>query len=119
MVAWPPELPEYFESGHTETLAGDRLSSEGEGDQQTRRRTRSRNRVHEASVALDVTSGQFARFERFYRDELAGGVMSFDWVHPRTRAALAFRFRGPPPSYTSRASGSVIVASFTLVRLSP
>jgi len=116
MDAWPATLPEFFESGSHETPPTDRLESESEaGLSAVRRRLRSRTRAYEAAIVVDLT--QLATFKTFHDTTLAGGVKPFTWVHPRTRAAAAFRFKGPPPAFTPRASGALILISFQLVQV--
>lgn len=34
--------------------------------------------------------------DSFYESTLAGGSLSFDWLHPRTGQSKSFRFLAPP-----------------------
>jgi hypothetical protein len=48
-------------------------------------------------VSLPMTTAQVATFETFFSTTIAGGALAFDWVHPRTRAAVSMRIVTPPP----------------------
>ncbi len=54
-----------------------------------------------------------ATLDDFYASTLAGGALQFDWVHPRTSAALAYRFV-EPPAYAPVARGRLWTATLKL-----
>ena len=95
MTTWPSTLPIYvLENGYQEQLPKNMVETEMEsGPPKARRRFTKTFRRFQVTQIYDAT--QAATFEAFY---IAQGVQSFDWVHPRTRAAMSFRFSGPPPS---------------------
>lgn len=90
-------------------------SSNPNGQPQTRRRIRGKTREFEA--AIFCPEEDLAAFESFYRDTLKDGVLAFTWVHPRTRVAGLYKFKGQAPAYGPRGSGEAVVISFRLVRI--
>ena len=118
MPAWPSDLPEFVQSSASETLEpGARIEGQSEMNKTTTRR-RVKGRVRAFECAIAVTVAELATFEAFYLDDLGGGVLPFTWVHPRTRAAATFRFSGPPPKLSPRASGAMTIVSFNLTQVS-
>jgi hypothetical protein len=61
-----------------------------------------------------MTAAQYSIFNDFRLNTLGGGALSFDWVHPITRAATTFRFRKPAPSVRSQGSGQVMIVTFVI-----
>lgn len=115
-AAWPSDLPEFLEGGATETLPNERVESAiANGAPQARRRIRGKTREFDATIYCP--SENVAAFEHFYRDTLKDGVLPFTWVHPRTRAAGVFKFKGQAPAYAPRGSGEVVMISFKLGRV--
>lgn len=110
---WPSSLPQYvLQEGYSEKLNNQTIESQVDsGPVKVRRRYTKQIRTFEVSILL--TQSQFADFETFWQTTLAGGSLTFDWVHPLTRATLTFRFRNPAPSYVNVA-GQYVRASFKL-----
>lgn len=97
MPSWPGTLPQFvFVQGFEESLAdvAQRTSMDA-GPAKTRRRFTSG--VRSFRVTIPMTTAEVAIFEDFFDDDLAGGTLSFDWVHPRTQAAATLRIVTPPP----------------------
>ncbi|MCL4715456.1 MAG: hypothetical protein KJZ75_11145 [Hyphomonadaceae bacterium] len=112
-AVWPADLPPYVEAGSSETLPRERIeSSLANGPEQTRRRIYGKTR--EFDVMLFCDESKIAAFEAFYRDTLKDGVLAFTGLHPRTRAAGVFKFKGPPPAYAARGTGQAVLISFKL-----
>lgn len=112
-AAWPASLPQYVEAGAIETFPTERIESTlASGEPQTRRRIAGKTREFDVTLFCPIAS--LATFENFYRDTLKDGSLSFTSVHPRTRVAGVFRFKGSPPAYDSRGSGAVVMISFKL-----
>jgi len=94
--AWPASLPQYVDQGgYTETPPAVALRSDMDaGAAKVRRRFTDAPRFFSISVQIDDT--QRATLDTFYVTTLVGGTLSFDWVHPITRASAEFRFMSPP-----------------------
>lgn len=78
MIAiWPSDLPQRFQrEGYSRGFADGRLSTPMEaGPPKTRRRFSSA--VKPLTVTMDEREDAFARLERFYEEELRGGVLPF------------------------------------------
>ncbi len=110
---WPSTLPAYvLEDGYQETLNDQTVESQTDtGSVKIRRRYTKLIRTFDLTVRM--TEAQRATFETFWQTTLAGGSLTFDWVHPATRAATTFRFRKPPPSYRS-VGGTIVEVRFRL-----
>ena len=94
MAAWPAALPQLsLLEGALEAPQDATIRSEMDvGPAKRRRRyTWSPRRF---SVPLILTVAQVATLETFYVTTLGGGVDAFDWLHPRTAAAVSFAFVG-------------------------
>lgn len=107
MPTWPTSLPQYvLEQGYNEQLPDQTVETQMDtGPVKVRRRFTVAPRRFGVVVVMDPD--QIAVFEEFYGDTLAGGSLSFDWVHPRTRVSKTFRFRKPPPSINSLGNGGL------------
>lgn len=69
-------------------------SSVDQGQAKLRRRTTAG--VAEISCVLLLNTSGTQTLDAFYRDDLAGGTLSFTMTHPRGRASLNCRFKKPP-----------------------
>ena len=114
MPTFPATLPQFvLENGYNETIQDQTVESEMDtGPAKIRRRfTKSLRRF---SVQMMLTPAQTTTFETFWQNDCKGGSVSFDWVHPRTRAAAVMRFRNPAPQIQTMGSGAANVVSFNL-----
>lgn len=84
---WPSDLPQRFQrEGYSRGFADGRLSTAMEaGPPKTRRRFSSA--VKPVQVTLDEREDAFARLERFFEEEVAGGTLPF-LIPDQTRDAL-------------------------------
>ncbi|WP_264045510.1 hypothetical protein [Methylobacterium flocculans] len=84
---WPADLPQRFQrDGYSRGFADGRLSTPMEaGPPKTRRRFSSA--IKPVTVTLDEREDAFARLERFYEEEVAGGSLPF-LIPDQTRDAL-------------------------------
>lgn len=116
MAVWPVTLPEYvLESGYNEQLPKNTVETEMEaGPLKSRRRYTKVFRKFQVSMIM--TGDQAATFETFYFDTCSSGAAPFDWLHPRTRAPMSFRFVQPPPVY-SPFGGNYVRVAFTLLEV--
>lgn len=116
MPVWPTQLPTYvLESGYSEALPRNTVESEMEsGLPKVRRRFTKVFRKFQVTMILNVS--QAAVFETFYLTTCASGAIAFDWVHPRTRAAMSMRFSGQPPSF-SPFGGNYVRVQFSLLEV--
>lgn len=114
MAVWPTTLPQFvLESGYQEQLPKNAVETEMEsGPPKVRRRFTQVFRKFSVSMIMD--QAQAAVFEAFYLTTCASGSIAFEWVHPRTRAAMTLRFTGSPPSYAPF-GGNYVRVSFALI----
>lgn len=94
---WPIDLPQdVFTEGYDEGLPDVALRTQMDaGPAKTRRRHTAAPRP--LNVTVGLSRAQAASFDDFFTEDLAGGALSFDWIHPRTLAAVTLRFVTPPP----------------------
>lgn len=114
MPAWPVTLPQFVqESGYREEIQDQTIESQMDtGPAKIRRRfTRS---LRKFTISMQMTAAQVTAFESFWQTDCLGGSISFDWVHPRTRAAAVMRFRNPAPTIQTIGAGASSVVQFTL-----
>lgn len=108
--SWPVQLPDYvLQEGFAERLADTTIENQTEGGV-TKTRQRFTAKVRVLSLSVKMTYAQAATFETFYEDTCAGGAIPFDWVHPRYRTPITFKFRKPPPQHSAPNGDSVVVA---------
>lgn len=91
MPTWPSSLPDYvlvqgYEEGAPNTLVRTQMDK---GPDKVRRRSTAGTRTFAVQMELDST--QTATLETFIDQDLDGGALRFDWVHPRTQASVQFR----------------------------
>jgi hypothetical protein len=115
MPSWPETLPQYvlvqgYGEQPPETAVWSRM--EAGPDASRRRFTAGETPV---TAAIAVTAAQKTILESFFKDDLKGGALAFDWVHPVTRAAASMRLRRVA---FQAESGNSFVASLEL-RLLP
>lgn len=116
MPTWPATLPTYvLEGGYQEQLPQNVVETEMEtGPMKSRRRFTKVFRKFQMAIILD--QAQAATFETFYLATCASGSIPFDWVHPRTRANMVFRFSQPPPQYVPF-GGNYVRVAFSLTEV--
>lgn len=116
MAVWPVTLPEYvLENGYNEQFPKDTVETEMEtGAPKVRRRFTKVFRKFQC--AMMMTAAQAATFEGFYYTTCNSGTDSFDWVHPRTRAAMTLRFTQPPPTFQPY-GGNYVRVAFNLIEV--
>lgn len=116
MAVWPVTLPVYvLESGYNEQLPKNTVETEMEGGPPKSRR-RFTKIFRKFQVAMIMTEEQAETFETFYLTTCSSGAEPFDWLHPRTRAAMSFRFVQPPPVFAPF-GGNYVRVSFTLLEV--
>lgn len=99
-VSWPSTLPQYLmASDYQEAFSTNSLETATDGGA-TKSRARFTRRADTFDCAMIMTPAQVAILETFYYTTLAKGTLPFAWVHPRTRAAMNFKFRTPAPKLT-------------------
>lgn len=103
MPTWPASLPQtVMTAGLEERPPDTSLRSQMDaGPAKVRRRFTAGVRVFSATVPLSDTETE--TLDSFYQTDLQGGALRFDWTHPRTGAAVKFRFV-TPPRYAPRSS---------------
>ena len=113
LVTWPASLPqEPLAEGFTEQAPNTIIRSQMEaGPAKLRRRFTAGTRNFDCQLYL--SADQAEALDAFYVSTLAGGALSFDWKHPRTQAAVTFRFV-EPPSYKPVKRGTAWQASLKL-----
>src|SRR5262245_40021851 len=117
-VAWPGTLPaKPLYNGYTETPPNVVLRTQMDAGP-PKQRKRYAAGIRTIAMVLELTKAQVAVLDDFYVNQINGGVDPFTWVHPRTDAAVTFRFNGTPQVYEAWASDGY-VARFTLEILPP
>ena len=116
MPVWPANLPSYvLENGYNEQLPKSLAETEMEsGAPKSRRRFSTVFRRFQCAMVMNASQAE--TFEIFYLSTTASGGSAFDWVHPRTRAAMSMRFSNPPPSYQPF-GGNYVRVSFALIEV--
>ena len=94
-ATWPAGLPDDVLARYVEQ-PGNRLLRTPMDHPAAKRRPRFTAVPRPFRVTIELTRDQVQVFDDFFNETLAGGVMPFDWVHPRTRAAVEFRFVEEP-----------------------
>lgn len=96
MPAWPaslPQTPAWETNQETPPELALRTQMDA-GPAKLRRRFTAGAR--DFSLQLRLVAAQVATLDNFFINTLAGGTLPFDWLHPRTSAAVQFRFKSPP-----------------------
>lgn len=116
MPVWPTTLPDYvLENGYQEQFPKNTVETDMEsGPIKIRRRFTKVFRKFQ--VAMVMTASQASTFEIFYYTTCGSGSVSFDWVHPRTRAAMTMRFTQPQPTFQPF-GGNYVRVSFSLMEV--
>jgi hypothetical protein len=116
MPSWPTTLPEYvLEGGYSEQLPKNTIETEMDaGPMKTRRRFTKVFRKFQVTMIMDPA--QAGVFETFYLTTCGSGSVPFDWLHPRTRANMSFRFTQPPPQYQPF-GGNYVRVAFSLMEV--
>jgi hypothetical protein len=110
---WPAGLPQFVdEEGYGEDFEQAAIESPMDiGPPKIRRRQIGGFRRFSVSITVSDDAA-VTTFDTFWSTTLKQGTLPFDWVHPRTQAALTFRFRNPPPKL--RVRGEARTISFSL-----
>lgn len=83
MPSWPATLPAIEKEGYSETPPDTSISTTMEaGPPKVRRRASAG--VRKLIAPLTLSKAQTQILDDFYVTTLAGGVLPFDWTHPRT-----------------------------------
>ncbi len=94
-ATWPVTLPDDVLQGYLEGFGETLLRTTMDaGPAKQRRRFTAVARPFQ--VTIELTRDQVAIFDDFFTTTLAGGSLAFDWTHPRTGAAVEFRFTEEP-----------------------
>jgi hypothetical protein len=114
MPTWPASLPQHvLQAGYNEQLSDNLVETQMDaGPGKTRRRFT--GKVKQFGVTIDCDPTQAATFEAFFEVTLKDGSIPFDWVHPRTRVPLTFKFKKPAPRVSVRGGGGIVSFSFML-----
>ena len=109
MASWPTTLPIYPKlRGYSESSETNVIRSPVDiGPAKLRSRYTTSVKIFSTSFLL--TAAQFATFETFYETTIDYGALSFDWFHPRTRAAATCRIK-TVPTYTPQGRDFWVVA---------
>jgi hypothetical protein len=96
MPDWPSTLPSApLAEKYRETPPDTALRTQMEtGPAKLRQRTTAGVRLFQMEYLVDAA--QMASLDAFYRDDLMGGILAFDFPHPRGGGTLSCRFRAPP-----------------------
>ena len=102
MATWPTGLPAYpLQSGYEESQSNRTIRTTMDVGP-SKQRPRTRAGVRPFMLPLELSGAELEIFNAFYENTLSGGALAFDWVHPRTRVAVNFRFiGGQPPKWNA------------------
>lgn len=108
-ILWPLTLPQVPLLGYREQFPNLAIETQMDtGPPKARRRFTAGVRPLPAHEMV-LTAAQAATLDTFYTDTTAGGTLPFDWLHPRTGAAITVRFSLPPPELTRLSTDRVLV----------
>ncbi len=96
MAVWPltlPQSPSGF--GYQERAPHHGMTATPDVGP-VKRRPRFTAGIRTMTCSIQLTAAEVAVLDAFYQTTLEGGTQSFDWVHPRTGAAVVFRYLEPP-----------------------
>ena len=112
-AVWPVSLPQRPLAQGLQERVPDTLirTSMEAGPPKVRRRYTAGIRLFE--MQLRLAASQVDTLDAFFEETLAGGSLPFDWEHPRTGAAVAFRFV-EPPAYSPAAGGQLWTGTLRL-----
>jgi hypothetical protein len=96
VTTWPGTLPAFVLSSGYRESGGDQVIRSTMDGGATKSRRRFTRRFETIECTIILTPAQQATFETFFWTTLSGGALAFDWVLPRTQAAITFKFLGPP-----------------------
>ena len=98
MPSWPASIPNAQFMPITAQPVENRIVTPMD-DNTVKVRRRTTREVERFTVACYLTGAQLETFRAFYRDDLKGGALSFDWEDPTTDAIVQLRFqpRQSPP----------------------
>lgn len=93
---WPSSLPDKaLAAGYSESAPETVIRTPMDaGPAKVRRRCT--GGVRRITVRQILTAAQVATLDIFFVEDLAGGSLAFDWVHPRTQAEVEMRFLSAP-----------------------
>lgn len=91
MATWPVSLPQKSQTdGYRESPVSSVLRTSVDVGAPKQRRRYSAS-VKTLAISILVTTDQIDTFEDFVRDDLQGGSLEFDWIHPRTEDPISAR----------------------------
>lgn len=110
---WPAGLPQnLLLDGFSEQPPDTRIRGEmDQGPPKMRRRSTASSRPIDGELYL--TGSQVTTLDDFYNNTLDGGVLKFDWKHPRTGNSVEMRFR-ERPTYAEAVSNDLYRAVLKL-----
>lgn len=120
MTVWPVGLTSATieQSGYKEGMLGDPTvrSPMDNGPPKSRPRYSAVVKTFEGQISL-LSSADVDTLFTFYDTTLAFGSLPFDWIHPRTGAAVTFKFQERPA--ITGTQGVKFVVSIKLMILPP
>lgn len=109
MAAWPATLPQELRLDGMQEQTVDVLLRSPMDAGPPKVRPLYRSAPVDIVGDMVMTTAQVATLETFYDTTLDRGTDSFDWFHPRTRAAATFAFSARP-GYAALGAGNWRVA---------
>lgn len=109
LAIWPPGLPiDPLVDGYDEPFPDLTLETQMDAGPPKSRR-KSTAAFVPVTLSFDMTRDQVDLLEEFYLETCGGGVLPFQFSHPRKRTAIKARFRKPPPHPKPTSAGDWIV----------
>lgn len=94
-IVWDPDLPQCLEQGWSEVLPKTTIRTEMDAGP-SKVRQRFTTKVGRLSGSIILTLTQVPILRTFYSDDIEGGALPFEWVHPLDHSARLFRFVEEP-----------------------
>ena len=93
---WPAGLPQdVSKEGYGESPPDTLLRTSFDAGP-VKQRSRTSSAATPVEATMDMTLEELQMFDEFFSQTLVNGSLSFDWIHPRTKAPAVLRFTGVP-----------------------
>lgn len=114
MASWPLTLPQYLDQdGYSEKPPKIMIRTSMDAGIPKRRR-RFSSGVRPLTAQLLLTFDETQILDDFFMNTLAGGSMTFDWVHPRTQLPCKMGFTDAP-TYTPMGVAFVVTMELEIM----
>ena len=95
MAVWPTSLQQLLNQSDFSSQFEDTTISTEMDYGPVKKRRRYTDAVENIQCSIHLKNTDYETLQDFYRTELSGGVLPFDFVHPISQAVVKARFKGP------------------------